>query len=99
MPGGTAPGRVGGEGPGRSEEQLLLRPVVAVERALGHPGQPAEVVHVHVVISAAGERVLGGVEEPSRREPPPGVSGPEAVAEIRDVLDSIGDTCPECPAE
>lgn len=35
----------------------------------------------------------------ARREPPPSVPGPEAVAEIRDVLDSIGDTCPECPAE
>jgi nucleotidyltransferase/DNA polymerase involved in DNA repair len=35
----------------------------------------------------------------ARREPPPGLSGLEAEAEIRDVLDSIGDTCPECPAE
>lgn len=28
-----------------------------------------------------------------------GVAPDEAVAEIRDVLDSIGDTCPECPPE
>ncbi|WGD56901.1 hypothetical protein QA641_04590 [Bradyrhizobium sp. CB1650] len=30
-------------------------------------------------------------------DPPPEVSSDEAVAEVRDVLDSIGDTCPECP--
>ena len=33
----------------------------------------------------------------ARREPPAGVSTDEAAAEVRDVLDSIGDTCPECP--
>jgi hypothetical protein len=33
----------------------------------------------------------------ARRDPPAGVSTDEAVAEVRDVLDSIGDTCPECP--
>ncbi|MBU6461345.1 MAG: hypothetical protein KGL35_02725 [Bradyrhizobium sp.] len=31
-----------------------------------------------------------------RQDPPPGVSSEEATAEIGDVLDSIGDTCPEC---
>lgn len=31
------------------------------------------------------------------RDPPPGVSPEQAAAEVRDVLDSIGDTCPECP--
>jgi hypothetical protein len=35
----------------------------------------------------------------ARRDPPSGVSPDEAVAEIRDVMDSIGDTCPECPPE
>jgi hypothetical protein len=29
--------------------------------------------------------------------PPEGLSKEEAVAEICDVLDSIGDECPECP--
>jgi hypothetical protein len=43
----------------------------------------------------ARQRALGLAEE----DPPPGVSPAEAVAEIRDVLDSIGDTCPECPTE
>ncbi|GLR99286.1 hypothetical protein GCM10007858_69290 [Bradyrhizobium liaoningense] len=33
----------------------------------------------------------------ARQYPPPGVSLDEAFAEVRDVLDSIGDTCPECP--
>jgi hypothetical protein len=33
----------------------------------------------------------------ARRDPPAGVSREEAAAEIRDVLDSMGDTCPECP--
>lgn len=34
----------------------------------------------------------------ARRDPPMCASPDEAVAEIRDVLVSIGDTCPECPA-
>ena len=34
-----------------------------------------------------------------RRDPPDGVSVGEAVAEVREVLDSIGDTCPECLPE
>ena len=33
----------------------------------------------------------------ARRNPPTGVSADEAAAEVREVLDSIGDTCPECP--
>ena len=41
----------------------------------------------------ARERAL----DVARRDPPAGVSPDEAVAEVRDVLDSIGDTCPECP--
>jgi len=35
----------------------------------------------------------------ARHDPPAGVSPDEAVAEMCDVLDSIGDTCPECPPE
>ena len=35
--------------------------------------------------------------EAARRDPLPGVSPDAAVAEVREVLDSIGDTCPECP--
>ncbi len=35
----------------------------------------------------------------ARRDPPPNVSPEEAVAAVKDVLDSIGDTCPECPPE
>ena len=34
--------------------------------------------------------------EMARQDPPPGFSR-DAAAEVRDVLDSIGDTCPECP--
>lgn len=30
-------------------------------------------------------------------EPPPGLTPDAAVVEVREVLDSIGDTCPECP--
>lgn len=33
----------------------------------------------------------------ARNDPPAGVSPDEAEAEVREVLDSIGDTCPECP--
>jgi len=32
----------------------------------------------------------------ARHDPPPGVSPDQAVAEVEDVLLSIGDTCPEC---
>ena len=32
----------------------------------------------------------------ARQEPPAGVSPDEAAAEVREVLESIGDTCPEC---
>ena len=32
-------------------------------------------------------------------EPPFGLSPEQAVAAVQDVLDSIGDTCPECPSE
>ena len=35
----------------------------------------------------------------ARRAPPSGVAPDEAVAEVREVLDSIGDTCPECLPE
>lgn len=34
--------------------------------------------------------------EIAEQDPPPGTSPDDAVAEVRDVLDSIGDTCPEC---
>ncbi|MFK4505427.1 hypothetical protein LPJ38_34790 [Bradyrhizobium daqingense] len=32
----------------------------------------------------------------AREAPPAGLSPDDAIAELRDVLDSIGDTCPEC---
>jgi hypothetical protein len=35
----------------------------------------------------------------ARRDPPPGISPEAAVAAVNVVLDSIGDTCPECPPE
>ena len=35
----------------------------------------------------------------ARRDPPAGVSTDEATAQVRDLLDSIGDTCPECPPD
>jgi hypothetical protein len=35
----------------------------------------------------------------ARQDPPPGISSEEAVAELRDVMDSIGDSCPECPTD
>lgn len=33
------------------------------------------------------------------QNPPARLSPDQAVCEIRDVLDSIGDTCPDCPCE
>ena len=35
----------------------------------------------------------------ARQAPPTGISAEAAVAEVLDVLDSIGDTCPECPPD
>jgi hypothetical protein len=35
----------------------------------------------------------------ARDDPPGGVSQQAAAAAIAEVLDSIGDTCPECPPE
>jgi hypothetical protein len=35
--------------------------------------------------------------EAARHDPPPGASPDAAVAEVREVLDSIGDLCLECP--
>ena len=35
----------------------------------------------------------------ARQDAPDGLSQAEAVAEIEDVLASIGDTCPECPSD
>jgi hypothetical protein len=35
----------------------------------------------------------------ARQDPPAGTSSEEAVTEVRDVLESIGDTCPECPPD
>jgi hypothetical protein len=35
----------------------------------------------------------------ARKYPPPGVSPDQAVTAIRDVLDTIGESCPECPPE
>ena len=36
--------------------------------------------------------------EVARQDPPGGISAKEAVGALKDVLDSIGDTCPECPS-
>jgi hypothetical protein len=35
----------------------------------------------------------------AREDPPAGVSSHAAAAEVRDVLNSIGDTCPEYPPD
>jgi hypothetical protein len=35
----------------------------------------------------------------ARQNPPPGLSPEATAAAITEVLDSIGDTCPECPPE
>jgi hypothetical protein len=35
----------------------------------------------------------------ARQDPPPGISPDAAAAEVREVLESIGDTCPECPPQ
>jgi hypothetical protein len=32
----------------------------------------------------------------AREDPPPGISPNHAVALVREAMDSIGDTCPEC---
>jgi len=33
----------------------------------------------------------------ARNDPPPGISSAQAVSTMSDVLNSIGDNCPDCP--
>jgi hypothetical protein len=35
----------------------------------------------------------------AKQDPPPGLSPEAAAAEVREVLNSIGDVCPECPPD
>jgi hypothetical protein len=35
----------------------------------------------------------------AREDPPPGFDSQQAVTALLDVLDSVGDTCPECPPD
>jgi hypothetical protein len=35
----------------------------------------------------------------ARQDPPPGIAPDAAVAAVRNVLNSVGDDCPECPPE
>jgi hypothetical protein len=35
----------------------------------------------------------------ARGDPPPGLAPDAAATEVREVLDSIGDACPECPPQ
>ena len=35
----------------------------------------------------------------ARQDPPDGLSAAAAIAEMEEVLHSIGDTCPECPPD
>jgi hypothetical protein len=37
--------------------------------------------------------------EIAREEPPPGLSEEEAVVAVKNILNSIGDTCPDCPPD
>ncbi|UPK12177.1 hypothetical protein IVA93_02830 [Bradyrhizobium sp. 155] len=43
----------------------------------------------------ARERAFAAVRE----DPPAGISPDQAVAEVLDVMNSIGDSCPECPPD
>jgi hypothetical protein len=37
--------------------------------------------------------------EMARHDPPPGLSPDAAASQVREVLESIGDSCPECPED
>jgi hypothetical protein len=41
----------------------------------------------------------GGLSSSPAADPPPGSTATEAVAALNDVLDGIGDVCPECLPE
>jgi hypothetical protein len=43
----------------------------------------------------AGDRAF----DSARQDPPPGISPKAAAVVIAEVLESIGDTCPECPSD
>jgi hypothetical protein len=81
---------------GRAELKLYQhRPDVNLDRVPDH-GAPVE----SGMKSACGDpHARGRALLVAREDPPSGVSPDEAIAEVRDLLDSIADTCPECPPE
>ncbi|MBR1208808.1 MULTISPECIES: hypothetical protein [unclassified Bradyrhizobium] len=76
--------------PGPNEREEIERLLAQIETALSllEPGDA--VGHPH-----AKERAL----EIARRDPLVGLSNRAVVALIRNVLDELGDTCPECARE
>jgi hypothetical protein len=60
-------------------------------------GQPLFAFFISAKLAAIGfSHGQNSKEVKLPRYPPAGASPDEAVAEIRDVVDSIGDTCAEC---
>jgi hypothetical protein len=49
-------------------------------------------------IDRADPQAHDGAFDIARRDPPPGISPKAAAVVIAEVLESIGDTCPECLA-
>jgi hypothetical protein len=47
----------------------------------------------------ATTRTRATAQSPLLQDAPAKISADAAVAEVQDVLDSIGDTCPECPSD
>jgi hypothetical protein len=51
------------------------------------------------MIDRADPQAQDRASDIARRDPPPGISRKAAAVVIAEVLESIGDTCPECPPD
>jgi len=77
------------------------RPAIRTLRgwAIGVPQEAGAIIECEErgwMQDRADPRARDRAVEFARRDPPVGISADEAVAGIQDVLDPIGDTCPEC---
>jgi hypothetical protein len=81
-----------------SERRPAIRTLRGWALYVLHEAAPSKSARNTVGCRIAPIRMLGmWAFDIARRDPPAGVSTDKAAAEVRDVLDSIGNTCPECP--
>jgi hypothetical protein len=88
----------------KEAEGIMMRRLIVVDGPLAwrmrrfQAAQANEVGLEVLTLPLLASRLAGGFDI-VRQDPPLGVSPQAAAAAIAEVLDSIGDTCPECPPE